>query len=55
MVGISPSNEGGAGLIPGRGARILHASQPKNRNIKQKHYCNKLNKDFESGPYQKNL
>ena len=31
--------------IPGRGAKILHALQPENQNIKQKHYCNKFNKD----------
>ena len=27
----------------------------KTRNIKQKQYCNKFNKDFKNGPYQKNL
>ena len=43
----SPSNAGGAGLIPGWGARIPHPSGPKNQNIKQKQYCNKLNKDFK--------
>ena len=31
-----PFNAGGAGLIPGRGAKIPHASGPKNQNIKQK-------------------
>ena len=35
------------GLIPGRGAKIPHASQPKNQNIKQKEYCNKFKKDFK--------
>ena len=25
---------------------ILHALGPKHQNIKQKHYCNKFNKDF---------
>ena len=48
-----PSNAGGAGLIPGRGARILHALQPKNQNIKQKQYCEKFNKEFKSGPHEK--
>ena len=30
MVKISPSNVGGAGSIPDRGAKIPHASRPKN-------------------------
>ena len=46
MVKTSPSNAGGAGLIPGQGAKIPHASGPKNQKIKQKQYCNKFNKDF---------
>ena len=29
------------------GAKIPHASRPKNQNIKQKQYCNKFNKDFK--------
>ena len=41
-----PSNAGGAGSIPGRGAKISLASGPKNQNIKHKQYCNKFNKDF---------
>ena len=44
------SNAEGMSLIPGWGARIPHASQPKKKtkqNIKQKQYCNKLNKDFK--------
>ena len=45
MVKTSPSNVGGAGSIPGQGAKIPHAPQPK--NIKQKQYCNKFNKDFK--------
>ena len=45
---------GSAGLIPGQGARIPHASWPKKpQNIKQKWYCNKFNKDFKNGPHQK--
>ena len=44
---------GGVGLIPGQGAKIIHASGPK--KIKQKQYCNKLNKDFKNGLHQKNL
>ena len=53
VVKTSPSNAGGAGLIPGWGAKIPHASQPENQNIKQKQYCNKFNKDFKNGPHQK--
>ena len=53
MVKTSPSNAGVAGLIPGWGAKIPHASQPKIQNIKQKQYCNKVNKDFKNGPHQK--
>ena len=52
VVKMSPSNAGGAGSIPGWGARIPHALGPKNQNIKQKHYCNKFNKDFKNGPHQ---
>ena len=48
-----PSNAGGAGSIPGQGAMIPHASQPRNQNITQKQYCNKFNKDFKNGPHQK--
>ena len=39
MVKNLPSNAEGTGLIPGRRAKIPHASQPKNQNIKQKKYC----------------
>ena len=53
VVKTSPSNAGGAGSTPGRGAKIPHAFQPKNQNIKQKQYCNKFNKDFKNGPHQK--
>ena len=55
VVETSPSNAGCVGLIPGRGAKIPHASRPKNQNIKQKQYCNKFNKDFKkkNGPHQK--
>ena len=51
VVKTSPSNTGGAGSIPGWGAKIPHASRPKNQ--KQKQYCNKFNKDFKNGPHQK--
>ena len=35
MVKTSPSNAGGVCSIPGQGAKIPHASQPKNQNVKQ--------------------
>ena len=53
VVETSPSNAGVVGSIPGRGAKIPHASGPKNQNIKQKQYCNKFNKDFKNSPHQK--
>ena len=53
MVTILPSNAGSAGSIPVRGDKIPCASQPKTQNIKQKQYCNKLNKDFKNGPQLK--
>ena len=36
MVKTILSNAGGTGSIPGQEAKIPHASQPKNQNIKQK-------------------
>ena len=50
-VNTSPSNSGDVGSIPGQGTKILHASGPRNQNIKQKQYCNKFNKDFKNGPH----
>ena len=55
MANTLPSSSGGTGLVPGQGAKIPHASWPKNQNIKQKQHCNKFSKDFKSGPHQKNL
>ena len=55
MVKTSPSNAGGVDSIPGQGAKIPHASRPKNQNVKQKQYCKKFKKDFKNGPHQKNL
>ena len=53
VVWTLPSITGDAGLIPGQGAKIPHASQPKNQNIKQKCYCKTFNKDFKNDPHQK--
>ena len=51
MVKTLPSNTGGAGLIPGLGAKIPHALWPENQNIKKQKQCNKFNKDFKNGPH----
>ena len=50
VVKASPSNAGGAGLIPDQAAKIPHALWPKHQSIKQKQYCNKFNKDLKNGP-----
>ena len=42
-----PSSAGAAGWTPDLGVKIRHASPPRNRNMKQKRYCNKFNKDFK--------
>ena len=44
------SNARGVGSVPGWGTKISHASWTKNKNIKQKQYCTKLNKVFKNGP-----
>ena len=38
MVKTSLSSAGDGGSIPGLGAKISHASQPKNQNIKQSNF-----------------
>ena len=53
LVKTSPSNAMCVGLILRQGAKIPHDSQPKNKNIKQKQYCNKFNEDFKNGPHPK--
>ena len=44
---------GGLGLILSQGAKVQHASWPKNQNMKQKKYRNKFNGDLNNGPHQK--
>ena len=39
MVKTSPSNAGGASLIPGQGPKVPHASWPKTQNI---HNCSNI-------------
>ena len=48
VVKTLPSNSGDVGSIPDLEAKIPHASRPKNRNIKQKQYCNTFNKGFKN-------
>ena len=57
VVKTSPSNEVGAGSIPGPSAKISHASQPKKKeeNIKEQQYCNKFNKDFQNGSHHQKV
>ena len=50
MIKTSLSDAEGVVSMPGCGAKIPHASRPKNQNIEQKHYCNKFNKDFKNWP-----
>ena len=50
---LSMFGAGGGGSNSGQGAKIPYATQSKNRNMKQKHYCNKFNKDFKNGSHKK--
>ena len=43
------------GSVPGRGAKNPHALSPKYQNIKQKQYRDTFNKDFKTGPHQKDF
>ena len=45
----------GVGLFPGWRAKIARASWSKNQIIRQKQYCNKLNKDLKNDPHEKTL
>ena len=51
VIKTSPSNAGGAGSIPGRGAKIPYALWPKKQSSKQKQYCNRFNKDLKNSPH----
>lgn len=52
MVETSLSNAGAVCSITDQGAKILHVSWPK--NIKQKEYCIKFNKDLNGPHFKKN-
>ena len=55
MVKTSPSNAGGAGSIPGQGAKTPHVFQSKTQNIKQKQNCYKFSKTLKIVHIKKNL
>ena len=56
VVNSPPYNAGDVGSIPGQGAKIPRVRAKKTKkNIKQKQYCNKLNKDFKNGPHQEKI
>ena len=46
VVKTFPTSAGCVGWISSQGAKIPHASWPKNQNIKQKQYCHKSSKDL---------
>ena len=52
VIAISLSSPRGVISISALGARSPPASRPENRNITQKHYCNKFNKTFKTCPHQ---
>ena len=47
MVKTSSSNAGGVVSIPGRGAKIPHASWPESQTQNRSSIVNKFNKDFK--------
>ena len=54
MVKTRSSKAVGMGSIPGQGAKTPHRPKKKKQpNTKQEQYCNKFNKEFKNGPYQK--
>lgn len=53
MFKTSASSTGGASLISDLEVKIPHDLWTKNRNIRQKHYCNELYKDFQNDSHQK--
>ena len=48
MFKTSASSTGGASLISDLEVKIPQDLWTKNRNIRQKHYCNELYKDFQN-------
>ena len=54
MVKTSLSSAGDAGSIPGLGAKIPHALQPKNQNIKQSNFVTNSIKTLKMVHIKKN-
>ena len=44
---------GDADSIRSQGTKTPHVLGPKIQNVKQKQYCNRLNKDFKTDPHFK--
>ena len=55
MVKTLPSNAGCASSASDRGDKIPHGFGAKKQNLKQKQYCNKLNRDFQNDPHQNKI
>ena len=55
MVKTSPSGAGDAGSISGLGAKIPHALQPKNQNIKQSNFVTNSIKTLKMVYIKKNI
>ena len=56
VVKTPPSNAEGTGSIPGRGAKIPHASKVKKKNnhhTTEEIFSSKFSRDFKNGPHQK--
>ena len=57
MVKTLPSKAVGMDSLPGQGAKMPHGQKKTKKkhkkNTKQEQYCNKFNKEFKNGPYQK--
>ena len=53
VVKTSPSNAGSVGSILARRLRSHMPCGQTTKNIIQKQYCNKFNKDFKNGPHKK--
>ena len=49
---VACSSMQSSGSISVWGAKISHASWPKNQNVKQKQNCNQFNKILINGPHQ---
>ena len=51
MIKTLPSNTGGGGSTPDQRTKFPHVWGQKKKDIKQKQYCKKFNKDFKNGTH----